>query len=400
MPVGEGDGVADPLVGDLVDHRRGGRRARRVEGAGLGLERVADACVVDDQAGRGEGVGPEEPLAEGDDLGKCRPGGGRRAGGGVGEGPDRDGAPVERGRRRLVHVELPDRDHRQVGGHRVARVPAPGRLRGALVAADEVAVGGHLVAGRHRDRVAEAGLVAGGVVGGQPGHRAHRLAQGHRPVGGAHPALGAAVGVGVLGRLALPRHRDGEPAPLHRLGGGDDQLVRARTPVPRRDPVDEHLGDARPGEVEVEGVEGPRGPRPHHHPGRGAVGHRLVVHGHVVDPHLVAAVALLGEERVARGPGRRRCAGQQRHPRPEREGERRGQARATAREGGHGRSVRPEGPAGLPHDSVDACQLLALPWPASHRSGPSRSAPPLPREAPCPHRPCRPPPSSAPASAG
>ena len=200
---------------------------------------------------------------------------------------------------------------------------------------DELAVGDDGVAGGRADAEGEAGLVTGGVVGREPGHRADRLVDRHRPVAGADPALGAAVGVGVLRRLAVVGDDRGEATLLQRLGGCHDQLVPAAHERGRL-LVDGHRGDLRAGEVEVEAAHLLAGDRPDADGRDRAVGRRGVVDRDVVGAHLVAAVAHRREQRVRlRGHERR---GQHRpgedagHGQPQRAG---AAGRRTAPVGGH-----------------------------------------------------------------
>ena len=70
LPALGADRVAEPLVGQLVGHRALARLPG-VDRPGLGLERVADAVVVDDRAEGHERVGAEPALEEVD---HARPG--------------------------------------------------------------------------------------------------------------------------------------------------------------------------------------------------------------------------------------------------------------------------------------------------------------------------------------
>lgn len=106
--------VAHPLVRELVDHGALGGHAG-VDGAGLGLQRVADLVgIVDDRADRLERVGtidgPEVVEVVGGVVEHGEPG--------IADQVDVDGLDVEQAirQRRRTEVEASDRGGRQVAG--------------------------------------------------------------------------------------------------------------------------------------------------------------------------------------------------------------------------------------------------------------------------------------------
>ena len=156
-----------------------------------------------------------------------------------------------------------------------------------------------LSAVRHGDLDVVGGLVRRMVVDREPG--AGRLGLTHRDRAvrraqeAVHPELRAADRL----RHPLVDHLDGEPAVLRQPAGrGDDQFVAVPL-VAGGGAVDPHRGDRQAGEVQVEpGQVGGRGGGDQGGAGQ-PVGGRVVAHLELVAGHVVAAVAVGREVRVA-----------------------------------------------------------------------------------------------------
>ena len=229
VPVGRRDVVAPPLVHDLVVEGPAG--AVGEERPVLGLEGVVDGAGdhVGHDAGAVARVGPVLRLVEVEERLELGPGdlGGVLVGDGDGRVDERplvDGAvaelEVDVG---LVDVVAADRDDGELAGHLLGLVPHP-RGAGAVTVGrpgDQLAIAGHagrvgLAAGVGVVRRLQHGggvdgervgrLVARRVVVGEQRHRADRLVDEGRAVGGVVPALGRAVRVEVDDRGAVSGH--------------------------------------------------------------------------------------------------------------------------------------------------------------------------------------------------
>jgi hypothetical protein len=294
-PPAQGHGVAEPLVRELVDERRLVGHEREV-GLGLALERVADVGrVVDDRAGRVERVRAVERAEEAHDVGHLveqRPElrGERR----VDRVVDRDVADARLGQREAALGR-----GGEVGGHRVALVPDPGRASavGEAPREDAVAHGGDAVG--HRDGLVEGRLVPRVVVGGEPARRPLRLTHDEGAVGGRDPALDRLVGVGDDRWHARVAHDHGEVAALPQpVARRDDQLL-ARAPVGGRASVDQQQADVEAAQVEIEARQGLRGARGDDGRAVEPAARAVVVQGQAIVGDVVAAVAGELEERIA-----------------------------------------------------------------------------------------------------
>ena len=96
-----------------------------------------------------------------------------------------------------------DVDHRQVGIHRFRLAPVEHGAGSSPDDSGQAPVGDSLQPLRDADLEAEVGLVGEGVVAGDPGRRAARLADPQRPVAGPVPTLGRPVRVDHRFRPAL-----------------------------------------------------------------------------------------------------------------------------------------------------------------------------------------------------
>ena len=289
------DGVAVPLVGQLMDEQRdvGGAGEHR---PGLRLQGVADGrSAVDDRAGGGEGVRPEPPLPP----------------------PQRLRNPPEHGpaRRRLdrvdgrvqgqvpgpgaADVEAADREGGEVAGHRLAAVPHERRTAPRRPLAAQLPVGDGPQPLRHGHREVVGRLVGGVVVAGEPRHRPRRLAQREHPVRGAQPALLGAVRVGDgLGRSGVADGHAERVVPVDVVVRPDGEFLSGAVPAGGR-AADGDLLDVHAEQIEVErgevlGRPGGEGGGAGEVVGVGVVGEAQAVVGDVV-----AAVAGLREVRVA-----------------------------------------------------------------------------------------------------
>ncbi len=205
-------------------------------------------------------------------------------------------------------VELADVHRGQVGGHRLVGLPPPGAGAVAVVLGPaEAAVGHDLEPGRRGQLHVEGGLVAGVVVGREPGGGHVGLAHDHRAVVGGDEAGAAAlddVGHAVVGDLHGERRVPGQ-ARLRR----HRQLAAVARPG-RRLVVHLDRADGHPLEVEVEGREVLQRPGREQRGAGQHVGGGVVGQVEVVLLDLVPAVAVEREVRVADAgrPGRvRRC---------------------------------------------------------------------------------------------
>lgn len=176
-PVGEGEAVAEPLVGQFVgDEAFAAAAAVQVvaaeDGDPVRLDGHLELLVDHDDRVLAEGVGPEElgerlhhPRLSSEVVGEVG-GQARRYGGGLGQWA----AEV------VDQLVLADLHGRQIRRHRPRLVVHPGRRGGAHPVRLQAAVGDDRVRrGRgHRDPVARP--VAEVIVAGEPGGRADRLA--------------------------------------------------------------------------------------------------------------------------------------------------------------------------------------------------------------------------------
>ena len=209
-----------------------------------------------------------------------------------------DGVPVlDAGALIAGDVELPDRHRGEVAGHRLDRVPRPGRRRARRRVPGQDSVGDRLDAHRDRDVERVGGAVARVVVGGEPRRRDVRLADDHGAVGRGDEARATEL-VEHL-RHAVVAHHDGEARPVRDPGTRPDGEL-ARVAAPRGRPsVDLDGAHREPDEVEVERgqVLGRAG-----RDGGDAledVGVRRVADREVVVGDVVAAVAVEGVVRIA-----------------------------------------------------------------------------------------------------
>ena len=291
------DGVPVPLVGELVDeqYRAGGTGE---VGAVLGLQGVPGVLgAVDDRAGGGEGVRAEVLLRPVDDLGDPRQGRPARV------GQLRVDGRVDRqtaGGAGAVGLPLADRDRDHVARHRLGGVPGERRTAVAGPFAPQLAVGDRAEPLRHGHREVVRRFVGRVVTAREPGHRARRLTQPDRAVGGVQPALFGAVGVSDRHRFARVADSHPErPAGVQLAGRADRQFlpraVGAGAPAADRDVL-----DVQALEVQVEGRQVTGGARRDRRRAGEVARARVVVELQVVVADVVTAVARLGEVRVAR----------------------------------------------------------------------------------------------------
>jgi len=249
--------VAEPLVGELMEHHRVPHATRIVGEPGgvverqrLGLEREAERGVDDQRAVEVEWVGPH-PFTHPPQLVLLD----RQLGGVLGHQAGGDDVshldPVDAPSRH--HRELADGELRELGRHRLALRVGPYGPAAVPVVGDQHTVGDRRRAGRDVEPEREARLVPRVVVGGVDAvHRVGRPRR-RRAVGGDEERCGQEL-VGVGDRRVGPEVTDlhlEERVVADRVRRRDNQFLIAAGEA-RRSPVDGDAADAGPAEVEVE----------------------------------------------------------------------------------------------------------------------------------------------------
>ena len=310
LPLDDGDGVAEPLVRELVGDQAfvvgaGFNGVAAERGHAHGLERDLQFVVGHHDLVVVERVRPEQVAEHVDHLElpvERLAEAALEVGGQV--GADRDLAAAD-----LEVLVLAEIDGDEIGGGGVREVELPGGHASAALLADESA-GHHRAVGRvGGEPDAERGLGGGVVVAGEPAGCAVGLTCYQDTVGEFFPAdlaPGSADGARVSG---VPDGQGESFAHGEGVGGGHGELAAGTGVAGDAAAVHRHLGDVQVrGEVEVDGREGLGGGRGDHGYAAEVVGTHLVGEVQLVAGDAVSVVAGAGQVGVdgvgARGPAR------------------------------------------------------------------------------------------------